>query len=265
VIGHWPSAGDSVYRRQLYNAIQARGVQARALGADLARLVRAVWTGRAGDELHIHSIAPLLVGNEGAVLAACVVFLKTLDHARARGMRVVWISSGPLPPHPPWLVRELAARCNTIVTHWEDDLGSVARFVPYPNLGDAYPHVTRDFALSALGLAPRTSPTHLYLGSAEQLRDGDLALPGDVDAYPPRHVAAYFAAADLAVLPHPTASSLALAMAMAKPIVAPAIGNYDSIDAALAARREWDRVGQANKERVRGHRWETTLEAIRSS
>jgi hypothetical protein len=287
VIGYWPAAPDSVCRRQLNAAIQARGLHARALGGNLAQLVRAVWSGRGGEVLHIHSLAPLFASPEdGSVLAACVIFLKTLDHARARGLRVVWSSAGPLAAHPrhprrqDWCVRELARRCDTIVTHWADDrarIGAPAVFVPHPNLGDGYPEVTREFARGALGLAPRTVPTHLYLGaSSGEPRDGDLVLEGDLDAYPPRHVAAYFAAADVAVLPHVTASTLALAMAMAKPFVAPVLamtelvggflyepaGLARALERAHAARADWDHLGQANLQRARAERWEPTLDAV---
>ncbi|MEO8700961.1 MAG: glycosyltransferase [Kofleriaceae bacterium] len=270
-IGHWPAARESVYRRQLYSAIQKRGLHARPLGEDLAQLVRAVWTGNAGDVLHIHGIAPLLAAPaDGSVLAACLVFLKTIDHARARGMRVVSIVAEPVARHPvrqAWCLRQLAARCDATVTHWRD---GVHRFVPHPDLGDGYPEMTREFARAALGLGGGTS--RVYLGTPpDHPAIGDLVLDGDVDAYAPRHVAAYFAAADLAVLPRLSAGALALAMAMAKPIVAPAIagavgfgfgdrGIGDALERADAARDDWDAIGRANRARL--STWDATVDAV---
>jgi glycosyltransferase involved in cell wall biosynthesis len=245
VIGYWPAARTSVYRRELYAAADVRGVHARALDDELAALMRAVWTGHAGDTLNIHGIGPLLeAADHGSVLANCHLFVKTLDHALARGMRVVWTSIGPLATHPRhralelWCRRALVARCQTIVTHWRADhdrfceLGAPSDrivFVPHPGLVEAYPEVSRDYARAQLGLVDRDALTLLCGGEFSAVRRSsawDLALGGDVDHRAPRDVAIHFAAVELAVLPPMpwlTCSALVLAMSMAKPIVAPAL------------------------------------------
>lgn len=245
VIGYWPAVRSSVYHRELYAAADARGVHARALDDELATLMRAVWTGRAGDTLNIHGIGPLLEAAEhGSVLANCHLFVKTLDHALARGMRVVWTSIGPLATHTRhralelWCRRALVARCHTIVTHWRADhdrfreLGAPPDrivFVPHPGLVEAYPEVSRDYARAQLGLVDRDALTLLCCGEFPPARRSsawNLALGGDVAHRARRDVAIHFAAVDVAVLPPTpwlTCSALVLAMSMAKPIVAPSL------------------------------------------
>src|SRR5206468_1005637 len=95
----------------------------------LASLMRAVWTGRAGDTLRIYGLDPLLEASaDGSVLGACFLFKTTVDHALARGMRVVWVSTGPLTTHARhaarelWCRRALATRCHGVVTSWRADL-----------------------------------------------------------------------------------------------------------------------------------------------
>jgi glycosyltransferase involved in cell wall biosynthesis len=245
VIGYWPAAPSSVYQRQLYAAADARGVHARALDDELALLMRAVWTGRAGDTLNIHGIGPLLeAADHASVRANGHLFVKTLDHALARGMRIVWTSIGPLATHPRHRAlelgcrRALVARCHAIVTHWRADhdrlreLGAPPDrivFVPHPGLVEAYPEVSRDYARAQLGLADRDALTLLCGGEIPAARRSsawDLTLGGDVDHRAPRDVAIHFAAADVAVLPPTpwlTSGALVLAMSMAKPIVAPSL------------------------------------------
>ena len=119
MIGRWPAVG----RYPEPDADAARGAQLVPLGRDLASLMRAVWTGRAGDTLRIHGLAPLFEATaDGSVLGACLLFVKTLDHALARRMRVIWVSTEPLTPHAQhaererWCRRALAARCHGVVT-----------------------------------------------------------------------------------------------------------------------------------------------------
>jgi glycosyltransferase involved in cell wall biosynthesis len=178
------------------------------------------------------------------VLANCHLFVKTLDHAVARGMRVVWTSNGPLATHPRhrapelWCRRALVARCQTIVTHWWADhdrfrqLGAPPDrivFVPHPGLTEAYPEVSRDYARAQLGLVERDVLTLLCGGRPSAARRSsayNVALGGDVDHHSPRDVATHFAAVDVAVLPPTpwfTAGALVLAMSMAKPIIAPSL------------------------------------------
>lgn len=301
-IGYWPAARTSVYRRQLYAAADARGVDARALDGGLAALMRAVWTGRAGDTLNIHGLGPLLEpADHGSAIANCLLFARTLDHALARGTRVVWTSTGPLAAHPrhPAVERRcrhaLVARCHAIVTHWRSDrdrfreLGAAPEriiFLPHPGLVEAYPDVSPDYARSQLGLVARDAPALLCGGGPGAPRPGAALALDHVDHRAPRDVAIHFAAADVAVLPPEpwlTSSALALAMSMAKPIVAPslpgvseAVGGdgflyppsggeravMDAIERARAARRDWDRIGQANLERVRGWRWDAVVAAV---
>jgi glycosyltransferase involved in cell wall biosynthesis len=305
VVGYWPAGRTSVYRGQLYAAAEARGVHARPLHNELAALMRAVWMGRAGDTLNIHGIAPLLAAaDDGSVLARCHLFVKTLDHALARGMRVVWTSSGPLATHPRhhahelWCRRALAARCHTIVTHWRLDHGRFGElgapadrtvFVPHPSLAEAYPEVSRDHARDQLGLIGRAAPTLLYVDGPPAGRvpraAGQLVLAGDVDHQAPRDVALRFAAADVAVLSTAglTCGALVLAMSMAKPIVAPSLpgvselvngnailyapsagerGIVEAVERAIDARPDWERMGQANLERVRGWSWDAAVAAV---
>lgn len=242
-IGFWPATSESTYRRRLYAAAGARGLDVRALGGDLARLVRLVWTGRAGSTLHIHDLEPLFASrDDGGVVGACLLFLATLDHARARGMRVVWIARGPLATHPRhaarerWCRRALAARCDAIVTHWQPDVarlhalggGDRVACVPHPDLADGYPLVSRAAAREQLGLAANATVV-LYVGPSVRSDDRDLVLAADLDAQPPRRVATYFAAADLVVLlpSHATSTNVALALALGVPVVAPAIPGMD--------------------------------------
>jgi hypothetical protein len=96
--------------------------------------MRAVWTGRAGDMLRVYGIAPLLEANDdGSVLGACWLFIKTLDHALARQMRIVWIANAPLTVHPRhgkrelWCRRALAERCHGVVTSCAQDVETFRR------------------------------------------------------------------------------------------------------------------------------------------
>lgn len=305
VIGYWPAAPTSVYAGQLYAATEARGVHPRPLGRELATLMRAVWTGQAGDVLHIHGIGPLLDARErGSVLACCHLFIRTLDHALARGTRVVWTSHGPLTVHPRhaaeerWCRRALAARCHTIVTHWRTDadqlreLGATAEqtvFVPHPSLVDGYPEVSRDRAREQLGLPAGNTPTLLYLGRSpvgtRLTPPSAVVLAGDIDLCARREAALHFAAADVAVLQTSglTSGALVLAMAMAKPIVAPSLRGVseivgdnaflypasggerevdDAVERARSAHQDWERIGQANLERVRGWSWDAPVAAV---
>jgi glycosyltransferase involved in cell wall biosynthesis len=125
LIGQWPAVG----RYPEPDADVARGAQLLPLGRDLASLMRAVWTGRAGDTLRIHGIAPLLEAKaDGSVLGACLLFVKTLDHALARRMRVVWVSTGPLTTHAQhaareqWCRRAFSTRCHGVVTSCRADV-----------------------------------------------------------------------------------------------------------------------------------------------
>lgn len=126
-IGCWPTRARALPYPGPDLAAQ-RGAQMLALGDSLASLMRAVWTGRAGDELRVYSIAPLLAANDdGSVLGACWLFVKTLDHALARRMRVVWVAPSPLTTHPVhaarelWCRRALAARCHGVATRADVD------------------------------------------------------------------------------------------------------------------------------------------------
>jgi glycosyltransferase involved in cell wall biosynthesis len=108
VTGLWPAAGPGI-------------ADLRPLGNTLASLMRAVWTGTAGDTLRIFGLAPLFEpANDGSVLGACWLFIRTIDHARARRMRIIWAANEPLTAHPhhakreQWCRRELAARCHRI-------------------------------------------------------------------------------------------------------------------------------------------------------
>lgn len=301
-IGYWPAPRASVYCGQLRAASEARGVDTYPLGGDLASLMRAVWTGRAGDTLLIRDVSPLLeAAGRGDVLASGHLFVKTLDHALARGMRLVWTSPGLLTTHPrhreheAWIRRALAARCQTIVTHWRPDVDRLRAlgapldrtvFVRYPSLVDDYPVVSQRSARVQLGLVARDTPTLLYLGGAgRQDAAGDLVLAGDVDGHPPREVALHVAAADLVVLPAAglTCGALVLAMAMAKPIVAPALpgitevvgedtvlyprlggarAHAEAVARACGARQVWGRVGHANLDRVRGWSCDAVVAAV---
>jgi glycosyltransferase involved in cell wall biosynthesis len=98
-----------------------RGPGLVLLGDDLASLMRTVWTGRAGDTLRIYSLAPLFeADNDGSVRGLCFLFLKTLDHALARRMRLVWVTSDPHTTQSKHAEREracreaLAARCHSV-------------------------------------------------------------------------------------------------------------------------------------------------------
>lgn len=283
-LGDWPASPPANERRMLYAASEARGVRANPLGADLARLVRTVWLGRAGEVVHIHDLAPLFAPpHDGGVLATMLLFAKTLDHARARGSRIVWTSSGPLTLHARHprrferAIRDLALRCDAIITHWPEDVARIAllggptpRFIAHPHLGDAFPMMTRDSARASLGLS--SSDTTLYVGAPPSARDGDLVLDGDLESYAPRHVAAYVAAADIAVIASPTAHSLAVAMSMGLPIVAPSSpsvieivgsdGFFADIERARASRDTWTSIGSANAERARAVRWDSFVDAV---
>jgi hypothetical protein len=79
--------------------------------------------------LRIYGIAPLLeAGDDGSVLGACWLFIKTLDHALARQMRIVWIANAPLATHhrhakrERWCRRALAERCHGVVTSCAADV-----------------------------------------------------------------------------------------------------------------------------------------------
>ncbi|HTL33846.1 MAG TPA: glycosyltransferase, partial [Kofleriaceae bacterium] len=128
VIGHWPAVGRGVVYPGPDPSVD-RGAQLRPLGTNLASLMRSVWTGRAGDMLRIYGIAPLLeAGDDGSVLGACWLFIKTLDHALARQMRIVWIANAPLATHhrhakrERWCRRALAERCHGVVTSCAADV-----------------------------------------------------------------------------------------------------------------------------------------------
>jgi glycosyltransferase involved in cell wall biosynthesis len=249
VIGCWPVLHPSVYRSQLYAAAEARGAHALPIRGGLAALMRAVWTGRAGDTLHVLGIEPLLDGDDaGAVIGRSRLFAATLDHALARGMRLVWTSRGPLTDHPrhavheAWCRRALTARCHAVVTHWPTDVerlhalggGDRVTYAPHPSLGDGYPDVSRDHARGELGVerdaravlqlggrrAPASAIVHL---GGRPSSTSTLVVADDVDRHAPRDVALRIAAADVIAVPRPHGGVLALAMSTAKPIVAPAL------------------------------------------
>lgn len=129
VIGHWPVAADGRVAYPGPDVHAEQGAQLVPLRGDLASLMRAVWMGRAGDMLRVYGIAPLFEAtNDGSVLGACYLFIKTLDHALARRMRIEWISTGPLTTHPQHAARELycrralAQRCHGVVTTCSGDV-----------------------------------------------------------------------------------------------------------------------------------------------
>ncbi len=112
-----------------------------------------------------------------------------------------------------------------------------------------------------------------------------MVLAGDIDLCARREAALHLAAADVVVLPASrlTSGALVLAMAMARPIVAPALRGVaeivgddaflyspsggeravaDAIERACGAHAEWDRIGQANVERVRAWTWDAPVAAV---
>jgi len=296
VVGLWPVLRPSVYRSQLYAAVEARGVQVLPIRGGLARLIRAVWTGRAGTTLHILGLGPVLDdGDAGTVIGRSRLFVATLDHALARGMRLVWTSRGPLSAHPrhavheAWCRRALAERCHAIVTHWPTDRdrlralggGDRVMYVPHPSVGDGYPDVSRDHAREALGV-DRDAPAVLQLGGRRSSASA-LVIEDDVDRHAPRDVALRIAAADVLAVPQLHSGALALAMSVAKPIVAPALPGVaevvgpeaflyppsggprafdDAVARAYAARAEWARIGEGHLARVRDRGWDAPLAAL---
>jgi hypothetical protein len=268
VLGYWPGRRPTTLQRPLFAAIEARGVHVRSLGPDLASLMRAVWTGRAGDVLHIHDLSPLFAAPDaGSVIATIMLFAKTLDHARARGARVVWTPLQPLAvlvarPHYARCLRELARRCDCIVTHWPADVETIGKLGPagwacgpYPSLAEAFPLLTREAARTALGLDP-SARIRLHLTRPAATTADDLVLDGDLSAYPARHVAAYFAAADVVQIASPDATALAIAMVMGRPVVAP-----PSMD--MASTLGGDGAdGAANARRARAVPWAPFVDAI---
>jgi glycosyltransferase involved in cell wall biosynthesis len=292
-LGYWPGGRPSSLHRPLVAAIEARSVHVRPLGPDLAHLMRAAWTGRAGDIVLIHDLSPLFTASDdGSVLAGTLLFAKTLDHARARGARIVWMPSELMPPsrHAQRFercIRDLVRRSDMVVTHWADDLEAIKKlgclawsYIPHPSLGDALPLMTRDAACATLGLDPSAAiDLHLdalsgvsgmagmhdlqisgardrsAFSSSTPVREPDkLVLRGDLAAYAPRHLAAYFAVANVVHATTPTA--IALAMAMGRPLVAPpsksarAMVGGDGLD------------GMANARRARDATWMAVVDSI---
>ncbi len=243
VLGSWPARRPSVYAASHHEACEARGVTVVPIGDTLVALIRAVWAGRSGDTLHVHSLATLFdTADPARAIASSRVFVKTLDHALARGLRLVWTSRGPLGIHArhrgpeEWCHRALVERCDVVVTHWPTDLERLralgapserTSFVPYPDVVHAYPEISRSAARARLGVDADLT-TLVFLGGpprgnvAKSMRE--LVVPHRVDQQHPRAVAERLAAADLAVVAPAsdlTSSALATAMAFGKPVVAP--------------------------------------------
>ena len=113
----WPATRD---RLHLVSALDARRIHTLVIVGPLSALMRAVWSGRAGDALLVGDLAPLFDAAErGTALANCRLFILTIDHARARGMRVMWTRGAPgaitFPDEEAWCRRALAARCDAVV------------------------------------------------------------------------------------------------------------------------------------------------------
>ncbi len=248
VIATWPAYRHSAYRDLLATAAEHVGVATRALPRSLAGFMRAVWTGKAGDVLHLHGFAPLLhASDRGTALARCHLLVRTVDHALARGMRVVWIEPGPLATHARFADvearcrRALATRCHAIVTHWRRDLdvfrelgaGQRAQFVAHPDISDAFPVVSREQARTQLGLDSAAN-VMLHIGDAPD----SIALAPDIDQRAPRDVAILFAAADSVTFTSPaaiTATGVAAVRAAKLPMTPP-------VDAETVSAQSWDAV-----------------------
>lgn len=271
VVGTWPVRAPSAYRTQLVSACDARGIHMSPIDDSLSALMRAVWSGRAGDALHVLDLAPLFQATErGSILANCRMFIATIDHARARGMRVMWTQRGPVATHSRcandayWCHSALADRCDVIVTHWPTDAARFARstYLPHPSLEDAYPVVRH------------AAPV------------GEVVVEEALDALSPREVARRFAAAEIVLfssVDSVTATSIAIAMSLQRPIVAPSLpglaeilpncavlydvsGGEEAIAAAVAsarvARTEWPRQVCENLARVRATTWDAVVTVL---
>jgi GT2 family glycosyltransferase len=251
VVGMWPASRHSAYRDLLATALEQAGLATRALPRTLAAFMRAVWTGQAGDVLHVAGFAPLLhAPDRGTALARCHLFVRTIDHALARGMRVVWTTPGPLSTHArhgdaeAWCRRALATRCHAIVTHWRPDLqvlralgaGDRAVFMPHPDVADAFPTMTREHARMQLGI-DRERDVMLNIGEGA----AGLALAPDIDQRSPRDVAVHLAAAD-AVTFTSAAAVTSTGIAAAQAATLPIHGVADLGAATGDGRHSWDAV-----------------------
>ena len=112
-VGHWPDRGHALGSQPTeIPELLATNALSVPLGSDLPSLLRAVWTGRAGGTLVIHDLAPLLEGTPAEVIANRILFAKTLDHALARGTRIMWAGSRSSAE----LARTIETRATTVVT-----------------------------------------------------------------------------------------------------------------------------------------------------
>ncbi len=178
----WPMAKTDVYRGVLQAATHARGIDLHFPAAPLASLMRIVWPGRTGDALLVYGFDEIISSEErGAALANAYLFEKTLDHAHARGSRVVWVVDDVLSDegrHPEIRGRLrdfLLSKADRIVVRSYAERDALRDCVPqaegrvvvspHPHYVGVLPDVSSDFARAELELPEVPGTTFLLYGA----------------------------------------------------------------------------------------------------
>jgi len=183
----WPRVEGDPYGRMLGAELAERGIDVRLLGAPLAALLRAVFTGRAGDRLLLYEAGELVDFDErGIALANLSVLRLSLAHAQARGIAIICICD---------VAKARSSRQPDLLERWQSTLARASRRIvvrhacdreawiralpetaervvvsPHPNYESAFPVLGREAARSRLGLDESPRFTVLVVGEPVSTR-----------------------------------------------------------------------------------------------